>query len=83
MERGGNCTFVQKVRNIEHAGGRVAIVIDSRVDENVENVMMVDDGTGNGIRIPSLLIGSEDGKKILKYLKDKNEKHTNPFFSST
>lgn len=81
VERGGNCSFVQKVRNVEHAGGRVAIIIDSRVDENVENVMMVDDGTGNGIKIPSLLIGTRDGKTILKYLEDKNGTHTNPFVS--
>ena len=55
--------------------------MDSRVDENVENVMMVDDGTGNGIRIPSLLIGTGDGKTILKYLDDKKGTHTNPFVS--
>mmetsp|Transcript_40827 Transcript_40827/g.46815 ORF Transcript_40827/g.46815 Transcript_40827/m.46815 type:complete len:227 (+) Transcript_40827:35-715(+) len=78
----GNCSFVQKVRNVEHAGGRVAIVIDDRIEEDVENVVMVDDGSGNGIRIPAVMIGKKDGNIILKYLKEeKTGKHTNPYVS--
>jgi hypothetical protein len=30
---------------------------------------MSDDGTGGGIRIPSMLIGKTDGKKLIDYLK--------------
>ena len=37
-----------KVRNIEHAGGRLAIIVDTQT-EDIENVIMVDDGNGNGI----------------------------------
>ncbi len=29
---------------------------------------MSDDGTGSGIRIPSMLIGKEDGKKIISFM---------------
>lgn len=53
-DRGG-CSFVQKVRNMEDSGAAVGIVIDNS-NEEVENVVMSDDGTGAGIRIPSLLI---------------------------
>ena len=39
-------------------------MIDDR-EENITNVIMGDDGTGTGIRIPAMLIGKESGK-ILK-----------------
>jgi len=59
----GNCSFVTKVRNAERAGASLVVVIDDR-DENITNVIMGDDGTGTGIRIPSMLIGKETGKRL-------------------
>ena len=56
----GDCSFVAKVRNAERAGASLVVVIDNKV-ENVTNVIMGDDGTGVGIRIPSMLIGKTDG----------------------
>ena len=52
----GECSFVQKVRNMENIGVAVAIVIDNRA-EMIDEILMSDDGTGGGIRIPSMLIG--------------------------
>ena len=60
----GNCSFVTKVRNAERAGASLVVVVDDR-DEDIKNVIMGDDGTGMGIRIPSMLIGKDSGK-ILK-----------------
>jgi len=60
----GNCSFVTKVRNAERAGASLVVVIDDR-EEDISNVIMGDDGTGMGIRIPSMLIGKDSGK-ILK-----------------
>jgi hypothetical protein len=60
----GNCSFVTKVRNAERAGASLVVVIDDR-EEIITNVIMGDDGTGTGIRIPSMLIGKDSGK-ILK-----------------
>lgn len=40
------------------------MVIDDR-DEDITNIIMGDDGTGTGIRIPAMLIGKSSGK-ILK-----------------
>jgi hypothetical protein len=65
----GNCTFVKKVRNVEHAGGRLGIVMDNQ-QEDVSNVIMSDDGTGMGIMIPSLLIGKGDGQLLKQFLED-------------
>jgi hypothetical protein len=59
---------VKKVRAMENIGVAVAIIIDD-FEEDIENVIMSDDGTGGGIRIPSMLIGKTDGKKLLDYLK--------------
>jgi len=70
----GNCTFVKKVRHIEHAGGRLGIVIDDK-KENVENVIMSDDGTGMGINIPSLLVSSTDGKILTDFLEEHGGTH--------
>lgn len=53
---------------MENIGVAVAIIIDD-FEEDIENVIMSDDGTGGGIRIPSMLIGRTDGKKLLDYLK--------------
>jgi len=54
---------VTKVRNVAFTGGKLAVIIDSD-NENITKVIMSDDGTGAGIRIPSVLIGRRDGKKI-------------------
>ena len=46
----------------------VGFLIDDTV-EDVTNVVMTDDGTGGGIRIPSMLIGKTDGRKLLDFLR--------------
>jgi hypothetical protein len=51
------------VRNIETLGASVAIIFEDR-DESLEELVMSDDGTGGGIKIPSILIGKKDGKKL-------------------
>ena len=68
MANRGQCSFVQKVRNMENLGVAVGIVIDDH-SENVDSVLMSDDGTGGGIRIPSMLIGSVDGDKLVSWFK--------------
>ena len=60
----GKCSFVQKVRNMEEAGVAVAIVIDD-TDEDINSIVMSDDCSGAGIRIPSMLISKADGIKIV------------------
>lgn len=78
MVNRGGCPFTKKVRNIQHAGGTVAIVIDNKENEEMDDILMVDDGTGNGITIPAMMISHEHGLKILKYMVDGDEdEHTN------
>lgn len=66
ISRRGECSFVQKVRNAERAGGSMLVVVDNQV-ENVTNVIMGDDGTGMGIRIPAMLIGRTDGEQLIEF----------------
>lgn len=66
MDR-GECSFVKKVRNIEKAGGSLAVIIDNS-DYDVKDIIMSDDGTGAGIRIPSMLISKKDGKILKDFL---------------
>ena len=71
-DRGG-CSFVDKVRNMEDAGAAVGIVIDNS-DENIEEIVMSYDGTGAGIRMPSMLISKNDGKKLIDFLQTADQK---------
>jgi len=65
----GGCSFVTKVRNMEEVGVAVGIVIDNSDTELVSEIVMSDDGTGAGIRIPSMLISKSDGDKLLDFMK--------------
>jgi hypothetical protein len=53
---------------METIGVAVGIIVDDKA-ETIENLIMGDDGTGNGIRIPSMLIGKKDGDKLLNWMK--------------
>lgn len=65
---------MKKVRNVQRAGGRLAIIVDD-VEEKLYNVLTIDDATGSGALIPSLMIGKKDGQKLFQFLnKNKNSK---------
>lgn len=52
----GGCTVTEKVRNIERAGGQVALIGDGFY-ESIEDVYMEDvDGAGFSLVTPALLI---------------------------
>ena len=55
------------MRHIENDGIPVAIIIDNTL-ENVNNIIMSDDGTGNGITIPSMLISKKDGLRLIDFI---------------
>ena len=72
----GSCSFVTKVRNMQDLGAAVAIVVDN-TDEDIEEIVMSDDGTGAGIRIPSMLISKKDGAKLIDYMKSASVEELN------
>jgi len=80
VDRGG-CTFVQKVRNGQHSGAAAVIIADNvcqckHSDEcpaekgkcEKREPIMADDGSGNDITIPSLLIFKQDGDVLKQIL---------------
>ena len=50
-------------------GGALAIIVDP-MEEDIKDVILSDDGTGAGIRIPAMLINKEDGDKLKDFLKN-------------
>lgn len=68
----GHCSFVNKVRHMEDSGAAIGIVIDNYEDD-VSTVVMTDDGSGSGIRIPSMLIGKADGEILIDFMKTAND----------
>lgn len=69
----GECTFVEKVRKIEEAGAGLAIIVDNK-KEDVSKIVMSDDGSGAGLRIPSMLISYEDGQELINFMKTSTKK---------
>lgn len=71
----GSCNFVKKARNVQEAGGYLALIVNNNNEKKVEDIQMSDDGTGKDVFIPVVMIGKDDGDKIKAYLeKNKSEK---------
>jgi hypothetical protein len=51
----GNCTFAQKVRNIQRVGGDIALIVDN-TNEDLDKLILSDDGSGAGLHIPAVMI---------------------------
>lgn len=49
----------------------VAIIIDD--NEDVNGILLSDDGTGGGIRLPAMLIGKSDGLKLMSWIDKASE----------
>ena len=50
----------------------MAVIIDNR-NENINGVIMSDDGTGAGLTIPGVLIGAKDGAILTDYFLNRIE----------
>lgn len=66
MVKKGQCSILEKVHNIEEAGGHLAIII-SDSDDPVEGVFFGDEGNGMDITIPAILISKISGGKLVQY----------------
>jgi hypothetical protein len=51
------------------------VIIDTQ-SEDIEHVVMSDDGTGTGLNIPSMIISKEDGKILKDFLKNQPDELT-------
>ena len=73
VESSDDCSWVTQTRNVERAGGAMAVIIDSR-RENITEVVLSDDGTGAGIRIPAMLINKKQGQALIDYYNSQETK---------
>jgi len=68
--RRGQCTFVQKVRIAQAKNAHAVIMVDKKnsekTAEEIQRVVMADDGNGATVEIPSLLISNHEGTKVLE-----------------
>ena len=54
---------------MQKEGGKLAMIMDSKKNEDPGSIVMVDDGRGSQVHIPTVLISFEDGSEILKSLR--------------
>jgi len=69
----GNCSFTTKAKNAQFIGAKLVMIIDDNAMEDVTSIIMADDGKGESINVPVVLISEIDGETILKYLNSTNE----------
>ena len=70
----GNCSFSEKIYNVEKANGQIAIIMNN-VGGPIDKLIMVQDERGKISHIPAVLISKDDGDKIVKfYEKNKDDK---------
>uniref|UniRef100_UPI0037E96378 protease-associated domain-containing protein 1-like n=1 Tax=Semicossyphus pulcher TaxID=241346 RepID=UPI0037E96378 len=67
VERGG-CSFVQKARNVEEAGGKAVLIADNAGDNDSQYLDMITDGTTIKPSIPALFLLGRDGMMIRRSL---------------
>ena len=52
---------------MEEAGAGLGIIVDTN-KENITRIVMSDDGSGAGLRIPAVLVSKEDGDKLIDFM---------------
>lgn len=67
VERGG-CSFVQKARYVEEAGGKAVLIADNAVDNDSQYLDMITDGSAAKPNIPALFLLGRDGLMIRRSL---------------
>ncbi|KAI3372005.1 hypothetical protein L3Q82_006875 [Scortum barcoo] len=63
VERGG-CSFVQKARHVEEAGGKAVLIADNAADNDSQYLDMITDGSTTKPNIPALFLLGRDGSQL-------------------
>jgi len=77
----GNCNFVTKARNVQKIGGLFALIINNNEDDDIDQLIMADDGSGSDIYIPTVMIYKNDGEKLKKFMSENKNNAANRLFS--
>lgn len=69
MVRRGECSFVTKVKVASAKGAHAVIIVDREdstlTSHDLQNIIVADDGFGDRIKIPSILISKYDGEPLI------------------
>ena len=65
----GQCSVVQKARNAQNAGASMLLLINNN-DQDIKNVILEDDGSGNDIKIPIGLISLTNGRIMQNFMEN-------------
>jgi hypothetical protein len=68
----GSCPFVVKTRNAEDVGFKAVVVYDHS-DEEVDSIIMSDNGAGGNLVIPTVLIGKASGEILSNFLYEQQD----------
>jgi len=75
--RRGECTFVTKVRIASAKGAHAVIIVDkddsTLTSQQIQNIIVADDGYGSTISIPSILVSKYQGNLLIDSIKDSQE----------
>ena len=63
----GSCPIIQKARNAQSAGASMLVLINNN-DQNIENVILEEDGAQSDIKIPVGLISLTNGRIMQNYI---------------
>lgn len=69
MVRRGLCSFTAKVKVAREKGAHAVIVVDEEnsqlTREDIQAMIVADDGFGSEISVPSILLSKDDGQKLI------------------
>lgn len=65
LKRGG-CPLIVKVRNAQNIGASAVLIVND-IEEDINQIVIIDNGTAGDIFIPSYIIPKTAGDKIAKY----------------
>lgn len=70
LVRRGGCTFVTKVNVAQKKKAHAVVVVDKEnsqlTSEQIQKIVMADDGFGSKVTIPSILLSRFDGEKLIE-----------------
>jgi len=76
MVRRGKCSFVTKVKVARKKGAHAVIIVDKEnsvlTSNDIRRIIVADDGYGDNVDIPSLLISRQDGQELINFAKMTN-----------
>lgn len=73
MVRRGKCSFVTKVKVARKKGAHAVIIVDKEnsalTSNDIRRIIVADDGYGDNVDIPSMLISKQDGQSLINAAK--------------